>query len=196
MQLKILPQGWLDGACLLYAMVNASKSLLAPDLGLFAYVGRYRMHERWKRIISITPSPVNYLDRTGSGLTLKPGVEQQVTDAFFEHVFALLNTHRQRFRVRRISGSTFRNKSDYSSVVVFAVKQEAQTACFSGADHWMVAVGREADALFLACSGAHHFLPYQEERDPATGHLYNNSMAVAQLQHIYDEAIYQVEIIR
>ncbi|MEO5333151.1 MAG: hypothetical protein H7839_14110 [Magnetococcus sp. YQC-5] len=176
-------------------MVNASKSLLAPGLGLSVYVGRYRMYERWQRIISITPSPVNYLDRTGSGLTLKPGVEQQVIDAFFEHVFALLNTHRQRFRVRQINASSFRNKSDYSSVVVFAVKQEAQTTCFSGADHWMVAVGRGAETLFLACSGAHHFLPYQEERDPATGHLYNNSMAVAQLQHIYDDAIYQVEII-
>ncbi|MBF0192697.1 MAG: hypothetical protein HQL99_16410 [Magnetococcales bacterium] len=193
MELKILPQGWLDGACLLYAMVNASKSLLAPNLGLSAYVGRYRMYERWQRIISITPSPVNYLDRTGSGLSLKPDVEQQVNDAFFEHVFTLLNTHRNRFRVRRINASAFRNKSDYSSVVVFAVKQEAQTACFSGSAHWMVAVGREAGTLFLACSGAHHFLPYQEEREPVTGHIYNNSMAVAQLQHIYDEAIYQVE---
>ncbi|MEO5334990.1 MAG: hypothetical protein H7839_23500 [Magnetococcus sp. YQC-5] len=43
MQLKILPQDWLDGACLLYAMVNAGKSLLAPNLGLFTYVRRYRM---------------------------------------------------------------------------------------------------------------------------------------------------------
>ncbi|MBF0295470.1 MAG: hypothetical protein HQL96_09800 [Magnetococcales bacterium] len=57
MALTIFPQVGLDGACLLYAMVNAAKALLVPTLSLQTFVNRYQVCERWRKIIAITPQP-------------------------------------------------------------------------------------------------------------------------------------------
>ena len=198
MDIKIIPQGLLDGACLLYAMVNAGKALIGPTLSVRAFGGRYRIYSRWKQIVSVTPSPINYLDRTGSGIGLRLSLEQQVNDAFFAQVFNILSTNQHKFRVQRISLKSFRQKTDYrSGVVVFAVTDKGRTKNFSGSSHWMVAVGRQTEPslLYLACSSSLHFSPYQEQQDPETHRFYNNSMKIDQLDNVFCTAIYQVEII-
>ncbi|MBF0192775.1 MAG: hypothetical protein HQL99_16810 [Magnetococcales bacterium] len=47
--------------------------------------------------------------------------------------------------VKRLSAYNFRRKTDYWSVVVFAVAEAAQTRCFYNGSHWMVAVAKQPE---------------------------------------------------
>ncbi|MBF0273313.1 MAG: hypothetical protein HQL98_14790 [Magnetococcales bacterium] len=196
MELKITPQGFLDGACLLYAVVNACKVLLDPELSVSAFYQKYQMENKWGALIAVVPSPINHLNGSGSALGLKVGLEQQALDAFFGLACNIFSTGRNRLRVKRLTAHNFRRKTDYRSVVVFAVTEAAQTRCFCNGSHWMVAVARQPETLCLACSSALYCCdPYLEECDPATGHFFNNSMPHDQLANIYGSSIYQMEII-
>ena len=197
--LKIIPQGFLDGACLLYAVQNAFKALINPELRLTAYYVKYRMESKWQQFVGLVPSPHNFLDGSGSGVGLKTNrQESEVILSMLRNSCPIFSSKAHEFQVRRISIQEFREKKDYrSSVVIFPTTGRASTDCHEYLVHWFVAVGRDSGHLLLACSSAVYAgREYDERMDPLTGHVFNDRIKTGRINKtcMGAEYIYQVEV--
>lgn len=64
MKSRILTQGHFDGLCLLYAILNAYKTLVKPKITVYEF--RRDTAHKWKNIIYNTPSLHKFASGEGS----------------------------------------------------------------------------------------------------------------------------------
>jgi hypothetical protein len=82
MKPRILTQGMMDGACLLYATLGAAKALTHPRHLTHTYIAKTGLEAKWREIVNIAGSPEKYLNGDGSDIGLATNIELQVVHSF------------------------------------------------------------------------------------------------------------------
>ncbi len=133
MKTRILSQGMLDGACLLYAIVNAKKALTHPNHLTHTFIAQTSLRARWKELISIVGSPHKYLNGDGSDYSLRSNTEPQIICSIITNAFLIFGGPHQ-FTVRHIDLNEMHQIDYADQVVIFCIQPPI--------DHWLVAVGK------------------------------------------------------
>jgi hypothetical protein len=124
-------------------------------------------------------------------------VGREVMNSYIQNAFRIFSTRQFKLRAEKISLSTFRKKYDYfNAVVIFRIHEHGAVGEeFVG--HWYVAVDRDDENLYLACSCAIYSEEgYQEKKSPVTGRYYNELLEVKSIHkdHIKPHQIYVVTL--
>ena len=195
MELFVIPQGIADGACHLYCIINAMKSLVDPDQEIKIFFRNHDVSQRWEELVSITPSIHLTLNGSGSNLGLSVPIGREVVNSLISNAFRILSSRKLKLRAKKITISTFRRKRNYSnSVVIFRI-HENEDPEFSG--HWYVAVDRDDENLYLACSCAIYWEEdYQEKKSPRSNRYFNERLGVESIHkdHIKQHQIFVVTL--
>jgi hypothetical protein len=214
---KILSQGAFDGACLLYAIMNAYKSFRKKTLSSSIYVEEE--NETWEKLVKLVPSPLPMLKGKGSSSCFGRN-EIRGIDDFVEKAIRLLNRV-EKFRVgKRKTTRAFRNlhkfrvekksidclintkKTDFvKSIAIFCYTKKGKIRSSLNnteiSDHWVCAIGREDRSINVQCSFTSQLSTvYREQKDETTGRYYNQKISVAQLNpvKIEEDYIYWISI--
>jgi len=188
----VLSQGCLDGACLLYSIMNAHKTLTGK-----------KSTKEWVKLISIVPSPTYYLDGNGSV------VDSDVSDNLTEKI--ILSTIINSFKLFKNAKFSVEVKDiihlkgcDYkNSVFIFCVAPEKLKSTFNSdrsvSDHWVCAVGKNKDSLLVQCSIAIHNTEtknYYEEKMLNERH-YNESFSLNHInkKNIFSNMVYKISLV-
>ena len=121
MKTRILSQGMLDSACLLYAIVNAAKSLTHPRHLTHTYT-ETGLEAKWRAIVNTT-SPTRFLNGDGSDVDggLSPEQQFQVVNSFLQTAMMILSDTGPPLIVQHISLEEFRTAHFRIHVVIFVV---------------------------------------------------------------------------
>jgi hypothetical protein len=152
MKLYVIPQGYADAACLVYAILNSLKTFLAPDQTTLTFFREHRASQKLEKVLAIAPSPLQFLGGDVV-MELPQPIEQEAIHNFVGLAFRVFNTRQHRFSVERITLSQLRRKRDYTRTVVLFQISNADTLCGTIKNHWVCAVDR-SEVLLLACSCA------------------------------------------
>lgn len=194
MKLRILSQGMLDSACLLYAIANAYKALTYPRHLTHTFISNSGFEAKWRTLISLHDCQ-RYMNGDGSDIDgLSPEQQLQVVNSFLETAMMILSGTGPPLTVQNITLEQFRLETYIKTVVLFCSKRSARTLCFSRSDHWLVAVGRTKNLLQLACSSSLYVCNPYFERRTALGRYYNNTMdfGMVNQKHIYENFIFSI----
>ena len=194
---KILSQGNYDGHCLHYAIMNAFKALSEPDSTAYSFA--FKSKTKWQKIIALTPSLQNFSSGYGSefGINTLNAANKILENLMCSYFEAISEKTKSFYRVQKLTIDDIDQFNYKDSVLIFCLKDKAETKHYSNVDHWICCVGQDNKSLHLACS---HVLfeidnNYAEHSSISSGsRFYNNSIEFSQIQDrtIYKDQIYQI----
>ena len=198
MRLRIFPQGYLDGSCLLYSIMNAYKTLISPEVTISRFYGTNNLELKWRRLVAMAPSIHQYLNGEGSDLFNIRRLDSHVADSLIRNAFVTFMGNRYVFNIQRLSLKQLRSKSDYlNTVVIMSLSDQQQTTCYQHFNHWVVVVGQTGDGLALACSYCLYTGTGYEEHQVSggAGRFFNNYLPLTELSRskISESFLFQVQ---
>jgi hypothetical protein len=209
MKPKILSQGILDGACLLYSIMNAYKSL-SPDYqeeSAEHFMESGDCKEKWDTIVSTVPSAFGYFRGKGSnGLGFDSSDERYFTHRTVKDSFHLLGAGKKKYTVfENIKLSDIVKTNFSNSVIILCCKNYDKKEDTYGvhsiqydkriiSDHWICVVGKKDNSLLIQCSLVIHTEKKYEEIEAPYKRVYNDSFDLKQIKRnrIYERLIYKI----
>ncbi len=191
---EILSQGQFDGACLLYAIMNAYKTLTK---------GKTKTCEKkWYKLIENLPSVNSYLNGVGSGgIDLDLEQEIVVTKSIINNAFLLLGGKKHRLVVKQLKKITDLKKTKLKeSVLIFCIINKGLKSTFHKRtikDHWITVVSKDKESCFIQCSYAIHDVnDYREINIDKSDRYYNDSFKVDNIngKNVHPDFIYSVSL--
>ena len=196
---KILTQGIFDGLCLQYAVMNAFKALKAPELSSLKFSKEYAI--KWQKVIAITPSLQNFSSGIGSdfGVDLNKTSETIMANLIRSYFEAIGEKTNFNYSVDKLSVEQIINCDFSKSVLIFCLKEQANTEQYSDANHWVCAIGIDDGYFLLACPHVIYERAdeiYLEQISKTSGRYFNNRIYVSEIQkkHIYESSIFRISI--
>jgi hypothetical protein len=212
---KILSQGVLDGACYMYSMMNAYKTLTYPKMDVmdFIYKKPYEKFgkQKWEYLINISPQTtdmlaglgfMNYLAKIKTWdleEVMKTHYNKLITEAF-----EILSDNDHQFSVKNISLESIKNFNFTHAVIILPIVKDVKFLAGNELGYHFICInGRTDDLLQVACSYSIYNIPqeqYVELMDGQTNRYYNNMINIKDLNPNTMEQgvdlIYQVTDIR
>ncbi len=195
---KILTQGILDGLCLLYAVMNAYKTISNASSSASTFLDNY--HNKWKKIISLTPSLQNFTSGEGSefGLVTDNANKVALENLLSNYAAAFSDSSTYKYTVSNLEREDLSNHNFGNSALVFCLKKSAKTEYYTDANHWVCCIGIEGQKLLLQCSHTYYELEnsYKEFcSENFKSRLFNNRIKISEIDNnrIYSESIYSIK---
>jgi hypothetical protein len=149
--------------------------------------------DKWKKLISIIPSPHFYLNGEGSSAmnqryTLKR--ETKLTLSTIHKAFNSLSRGRQKFIIEEIDKnkvvSDLKDNAYEDTVLIFCINKPTKSSLYDSRkieDHWVCAVGKNSKNLFVQCSYVIHDVDkYRIKKVPKSDRYYNESIGLRSLK--------------
>lgn len=202
---KIIAQGFLDGACYLYSIINAYKALVFPDMDIEAFYDMEHKNEsglrKWETLIRVSSGTTEMLAGVGffyyftrfKNTNAFSAFEAQCNH-FTRLAFALLADDDHQFTVSGLDLTACHTADFRNSVVILPVIKKIPSLAGNEIDnHWICITGRGADTFQIACSYSIHCLPggqYFERLDAQANRYYNNLIRVGDInESTLDKAV-------
>lgn len=149
---KILSQGNFDGHCLQYSVMNAFKALSDPSATAYSFSNKQRT--KWQKIIALTPSLQNFSSGFGSdfGISTLDAAGNILQNLIFNYFEAIGEKTKNTYHITKIKNTEIESVNFKNSVLIFCLKEKAETEHYSDADHWVCCAGKQDGYLHLACS--------------------------------------------
>lgn len=194
---KILSQGAFDGACLLYAMMNAYKSFKNKSMSSSRFAEEEK--EVWEKLVKVVRFPLSMFNGEGSSSCFDKS-EVESTYNFVKRAIRLFNLS-DSFSVEKISIGNLVDTDFAKSIVIFCYTEKAQIRSPLNnteiSDHWVCAIGREDRSICVQCSFTSQLSTrYREQKIETTGRYYNQKISIKQLDssRIAEDYIYLISI--
>lgn len=194
---KILSQGAFDAACLLYAIMNAYKSLKSfKSKSISSNDFAVEEKEVWNKLVKLVSSPLNMFNGKGSSYCFNNN-EVEATFNFVRKAIKLFDQSNS-YSIRKISIDDLLNLDFEDSVVIICYTEDGVSSPLNNtiiSDHWVCAIGGENGSICVQCSFTSQLSSsYKEEKEPATERYFNQKISVKQLNpsKIAEDYIYLI----
>ena len=192
---KILSQGSFDGACLLYALMNAYKSFKGKSISSSVFAEEEK--EVWKQVVNEVNSPKEIFNGNGSSSCFGEN-EVESTYRFVKKVVNMFEFD-QILKVKRILIKELLNIDFSNSIAILCYNENGNIkSSLNGteiSDHWVCAIGFKQKSICVQCSFTSQLsTSYRECKHDKSGRYYNQKISIKQINpvNIAHEYIYLI----
>lgn len=193
MSYKILSQGVMDGACFLYSIMNAYKTLTYPELNVGEFINLKPKEKsgrcKWEYIVNTCPQTLDMLSGHGFYTYISSiqthNVGRVISNQFkntIKTAFDILSDQYYQFSVSNICLNDIKNFDFKQSVIIMPIGKKIETYRGNGiANHFICINGKKENDLEIMCSYCIHLLPegkYFESFNDINNRYYNNIISL------------------
>jgi len=190
---RIFSQGSLDGACSLYAIMNAFKALTYPELETHEFIYHKPItdfgRKKWEYLVRTCPQTVEMLAGIGPGkyiATVDSSRREHALEKTFNNLismsFDLLSDTDYQFNASIIELDKLTGIDFKTSVVILAIDKDIPTSAGNSiGNHFICIVGKDVENFYIICSAtlaAVDSTEYTEYQDNNSKRYFNNKVKI------------------